>query len=375
MSDSKRAATPLDDSLLLTAALERALCEGTDSIAVSTPPLVELPALVDVARRVEASAHAVRPGETFRAAGRARLLASMRESDAPVARPKPNRGGICVIISAWWARAAAAVSVVALAGAATASASASALPGDTLYPIKQIGEQVALATARDESAQRDVLFQQAKTRLDETSRLLDQGREVDAGESALRYRDTIERTADTSAGPAGAQLMADRARLLDLLATAPPQAQSGLRRAIAATDRRLERARPELPRPASQSDSERTLPAVIQAPSSVTAEQIPTPAPATVPEMRRAESSSQPWTPSGGAPANDDGRSGHGAAEAPPEQLRRGAPALKVVESDQSGGAAVKSDSPGEVRPLPAPAVDKPHTAPVTPVKPPRSRP
>ena len=371
MSNSKRAATPFDDSLLLTAALERVLCEGTDSIAASTPRLVELPGLVDVARRVEASAHSVRPSETFRAAGRARLLASMRKSDAPVARPKPNRGGIGVIISAWWARAAAAVSVVALAGAATASASASALPGDTLYPIKQIGEQVALATVRDESAQRDVLFQQAETRLDETSRLLEQGREVDAGESALRYSDTIERTAEATAGPASVQLMADRARLLDLLSIAPPQAQSGLQRAIAATDRRLERARPELPGPASQSDSERTLPAVIQAPSSMTAEQIPTPAPATLPEMRRAESSSQPATPSGGAPAND-GLSGHGAAEARPEQSRRGAPAAEVVESGQAGGATVKSDSPGELRPLDAPAVDKPHTAPVTPVKPTR---
>jgi hypothetical protein len=352
MSGAKRDATPFDNSLLLTAALERVLREGTDQIAGSTPLLIELSGLVDVARRVEASAHSVRPSETFRAAGRARLLASIRESDAPVARSKPTRGGIGVIISVWWARAAAAVSVVALAGAATASASASVLPGDTLYPLKQIGEQVALATARDESAQQDVLFQHAETRLDETSRLLEQGREVDAGESALRYSDTIERTADASAGPAGVQLMADRARLLDLLSTAPPQAHSGLQHAIAAADRRLEQARPELPRPASQSNSERMLPTVIQAPGSVTAEQIPTPAPATLPETRSAESSSQP-APSGGAPANN-GLSSHG----------------------QSGGATVKSDSPGEAKPVPAPAVDKRHTAPVTPVKPnPRGRP
>jgi hypothetical protein len=325
---------------------------NTPRLARVRRTLIELPGLVDVARRVEASAQIVTPSATFRAASRARLLASMRESDAPVARRKPNRGGIGVIISAWWARAAVAASSVALAGAATASASASALPGDSLYPIKQIGEQVALATARDESAHRDVLFQHAETRLDETSRLLEQGREVDAGQSALRYSEAIERTADATAGPAGVQLMADRARLLDLLSTAPPQAHSGLQRAIAATDRRLERARPEPPGPASQSDSERTLPAVIQAPGSVTAEQIPTPVPATLPETRRAESSSQP-APSGGALAND-GLSGHG----------------------QSVGAAVKSDSPGEAKPVPAPAVDKRHTAPVTPVKPnPRGRP
>ena len=42
---------------------------------------------------------------------------------------------------------------------------------------------------------------------------------------------------------------------------------------------RLERARPELPRPASQSDSERPLPAVIQAPSSVTVSMAIWPAP------------------------------------------------------------------------------------------------
>jgi hypothetical protein len=295
----------------------------------------------------------------------------MRECHAPVVRPKPRRDGIRVIISEWWARTAAAVSVVALAGAAAASASASALPSDALYPIKQISEQVALATARDESAQRNVLLQQAETRLDETSRLLEQGRQMDAGESALRYSDTIERTADAPGGPAGVQLMADRARLLDLLSTAPPQARSGLRRAVAATDRHLERARPELPRPASQSESERTLPAATQAPGSVTAEQMPTPAPATESETRRPESSSEPATPSGGAPA-DDGLQGHEAAEARPEQSHRGAPAPKLGESDKSSGAAVKSESPGEAKPQPAPAVDKPHTPPVTPVKPTR---
>jgi hypothetical protein len=343
MSDSTRGATPFDDSLLLTAALERLLCEGTDQFGA--PVLAELPGLVAVARRVEASAHSVRPSETFRAAGRARLLAAMRECHAPVVRPKPRRDGIRVVISEWWARTAAAVSIVALAGAAAASASASALPSDALYPIKQIGEQVALATARDESAQRNVLFQQAETRLDETSRLLEQGRQVDAGESALRYSDTIERTADAPGGPAGVQLMADRARLLDLLATAPPQARSGLQRAVAATDRRLERARPELPRPASQSESERTVPAATQGPGTVTAEQVPAPAPATLPETRMAESSTQP------------------------------APAPKVDEDGQLEGSAVKSESPRGARPLPAPAVDKPHTPPVKPTRGGRPRP
>jgi hypothetical protein len=265
----------------------------------------------------------------------------MRECDAPAARLKPNRGGIGVIISAWWARVAAAVSVVALAGAATASASASALPGDALYPIKQIGEQVALATARDASAQQDVLFDEAAARLDETGRLLEQGREADAGASALRYSDTLARTADASDEAASVQLAADRARLVRLLSSAPPQAQPGLQRAIAATDRRLERARPELPRPASQSDSDRTVPAVIQ-------------------------------EPSGAAPANDGLTDDGAAEEARPEQSHRGATEPKVVQSGQSGGAAVKSDRADEVRPLPAPAVDKPHSAPVTPLKPTR---
>jgi hypothetical protein len=107
----------------------------------------------------------------------------------------------------------AAVSVVALAGAATASACANALPGDTLYPVKQIGEQVALATAGDDAAHQDVLFLQAETRLDETSRLLEQGREVDAGHRTLRYSEAFERTADGAIRDGGC-LQADRAHSL-----------------------------------------------------------------------------------------------------------------------------------------------------------------
>jgi hypothetical protein len=367
MSGVLRETTRFDDHLLLTVALERILREGTDPIAASTPRLVELPGLVDIARRVEASAHSVRPADTFRAAGRARLLASMRESDAQVARHEPNRGGIRVIISAWWARAGAVASAVALAGAATASASASALPGDALYPIKQIGEQVALATAPNDSAQRDVLFQQAETRLDETSRLLEQGREIDAGQSAQRYSDAIERTADGHTGPSQ-RLQADRARLSNLLSTAPPQAQPGLQRAIAAADRGLGRARSEPQASARESDSGRVVPAVIQTPTSATAGQIPTPAP----ETRRAESSSQAATPSGGTPAQNS-LEGHGATGAPPEPGRRDTPASEAVDSGQSGGAAVRSGVPGEARPLPAPAVDKPHAPPAQPTR--RGRP
>jgi Domain of unknown function (DUF5667) len=174
------APSAFDESFLLAEALERALGSRDMSSNLTGPALTEFSTLVSLVRQIQASAHTAGPSDPFRAAARMRLVASMRAtavlSAARVRQPEPQPRGFKLAVPGWFARVAAAFSAVALAGAATAGASASTLPGEPLYGIKQAAEQVALVTAADDAARQRLLLQHADTRLEETSRLLDQGR-------------------------------------------------------------------------------------------------------------------------------------------------------------------------------------------------------
>src|ERR1043166_2594349 len=120
-------------------------------------------------------------------------------------------------------------------GFAAAGASASALPGDPLYPVKQVTEAAALQLEPTDSIRQDLLIHHAGARLDETARLLDQGRDSDAASAIDRYDQTL--AAVPPSAPVQSQLDANETRLNQLLDSAPPQARPGLARALASTKR------------------------------------------------------------------------------------------------------------------------------------------
>jgi len=256
-----------DDDLLLAEALDHALVQRR-FLASDTPGLT---GLVTLARTLEASASGVAPSAAFRAAARERLVTHMAFA-SPLRSPSvarlARRGLQPVVnrVAVWSARFAAGIAALSLAGAAAASASASALPGEPLYVIKEAGEALAVQTAPGDAARQQVLLRQAHIRLDETARLLEQGRDTEAAATALRYDEAVDGAAAGSP-PAEAMetsLRADRARLAELLQHAPQPARGGLERALSAAERGLARANaargvdPALPtEPRQQSSTEK----------------------------------------------------------------------------------------------------------------------
>jgi len=205
----------------------------------------ELADLVRLGETLEAFASDVVPNPDFRAAARQRLLVQMARSAPTAGHVQPRHQTPIHRVRLWAARFAAGLTALSLAGAAAASASASALPGDALYPVKQATEAVAVQLATTDSARQDILLHQADTRLDETARLLDQGRDGDAVLAAARYDETVSRldVARTSSGPevVKSNLQTNEVRLTELLQTAPAPARQGLERALTATERSLGR--------------------------------------------------------------------------------------------------------------------------------------
>jgi hypothetical protein len=227
---------------------EQSLAEGLDRALRHRAPAPgladdEVADLVRLAETLEASTSHVVPDAEFRAAARRRLLVHMARS-APTTR---KHWAPMDRVRLWAARCAAGVTALSLAGAAAASASASALPGDALYPVKQATEAVAVQLATTEMARQDLLLHQADTRLDETVRLVEQGRDADAALAVARYDETVARldSADASSDPETLQsdMRTNELRLSELLLTAPAPARKGLERALAATERSLARPR------------------------------------------------------------------------------------------------------------------------------------
>jgi hypothetical protein len=367
MSGCLRSPSTFDETLVLAEALERALSVGDEPTSMTVPTLAELCSLVKLARRVEASAQAVGPTQGFHASARARLMASMWKAPASsaslVRQPPPQSWRLRLAISGWFTRVAAALSAVALAGAATASASASALPGDPLYAIKQAGEQVAMATATDGAARQQLLVRQAETRLDETSRLLEQGRDAEAGLNALRYSEVLEATAGAVAAsePVETSLQAGRERLASLLVHAPLPARPGLQRALGAAERGLAQR------------AQRRLAAVEQV-AGVRPELTPTTVTPAVPTATSPGDAGEAAT-TNGARANGQAAPADQRTESGREQSRHDAAPKTVEDGHAAGGAASPVGRP-ERPPLPAPAVNNARGAPVIAVHPtPHGRP
>jgi hypothetical protein len=133
----------------------------------------------------------VRPRPEFRAQLRDVLVAAAREraaeladADAPWTQQpwqldphRPRRGGGHRRRAAGRGRAAAAAVLVGFVvvsgtGVAAAAESSAALPGDTLYPLKRVGEQVQLVLATSPRAKGTEHLVLAKHRLDEVRALL-----------------------------------------------------------------------------------------------------------------------------------------------------------------------------------------------------------
>jgi hypothetical protein len=228
----------------LAEALDRAL---SNPASATRPVVGELADLVGLAETLEASASVVVASPHFRAAARERLLVQMARSARATRQVAPVDRTVMDRVRLWTTRLAAGLAALGFAGAAAASAAASALPGDALYPVKQATEAVALKLATTDSAREGVLLHQADTRLDETARLLEQGRDADATLAAARYDETVTRlnVTGTSLASEAAQsnLRTNEVRLSELLQTAPAPARPGLERALAATERSLGRSR------------------------------------------------------------------------------------------------------------------------------------
>jgi anti-sigma-K factor RskA len=218
----------------LAEALERALAKRGSTPAVLDNDVAEL---VQLARTLQDTATRVAPSEEFRARSHQRLLMHMARSSRP---RHSRRTSIAERARVWAIRVGAALASLSIAGAAAAGASASALPGDPLYPVKQVTESAVLQLAATDSARQDVLLHQADTRLDETARLVEQGRDADAAVTVARYDETLAAlTAPATSAPVQSQLGSSEARLNRLLESAPPSARPGLQRALAATERSL----------------------------------------------------------------------------------------------------------------------------------------
>ncbi|MDQ3810156.1 MAG: DUF5667 domain-containing protein, partial [Chloroflexota bacterium] len=217
----------------------------------------QLRQLVALAQSVETTVQAVTPSPEFRAAARMRLMqriagpgglpvdfTAAHLRSVPAGARGRRRGG------RWLLRGGAGLAAAAIFIGATLTASASALPGDPLYGLKQAQEEVVLRLATDDQARVLAQLQRAEARLDETARLLQQGRTSEAVQAAQRYDQAIERVTttlvvslevDRSATPGLQQvqsrLAAQHERLQSLLQTAPEPARPELRDALATTER------------------------------------------------------------------------------------------------------------------------------------------
>jgi hypothetical protein len=197
----------------------------------------------------------------FRRAARARLMQHIGADTTaePVAMigPRlsalPSRNGHHPSArrrSRWLWRGSAGLLAAVLGVAATLTASASALPGDALYNLKQAQEELSVRLAPDDQSRALALLSRADARLDETARLLMQGRTLAALETTQRYGQNVERAtttylitmdepADSGLGPLSLELRLtqQQEQLQTILQIAPEPARADLREALVATER------------------------------------------------------------------------------------------------------------------------------------------
>jgi hypothetical protein len=194
---------PLLPSRRRAAQLARALDGGAPQPGKREHLDADLQRLLDTVTRL-AAVPVVEPRPEFRDSLRARLVEAA-SAELPAGQPQraPHADHPVVVDSAPAARrrrrlvAAATGLVLAGAGTGVAAASEQALPGEVLYPVKRVMENVEVSLAEGLSGEGRALLERATTRLDEAqavSATLD-GADLPAVESAL-----TDFTADASGG-------------------------------------------------------------------------------------------------------------------------------------------------------------------------------
>ena len=223
----------------------------------------ELRRLVDLAGSLDSAAAKTVIAEDFRVAARERLMqriagrpgvASDSGAGAWLAPVPSTNGHVYRIVrrpARWmWRGVGGGLLAAALVAAATLSASASSLPGDPLYGLKQAQEELGVRLAPDDEARALALLHQGDARLDETTRLLREGRTVESAAVAQRYDEVIERATttyvvaiddtsrdDDASTRMDSKLSQQQEQLQALLQTAPEPARADLREALVATER------------------------------------------------------------------------------------------------------------------------------------------
>jgi hypothetical protein len=221
----------------------------------------DLTRLVALAGSLDAVGSNAVMSDAFRGAARSRLMARIggdaSASVWPAAasrltslppRAIPPRTGHRRKALLW--RTSAGLLAAVLSVTATLTASASALPGEPLYGLKQAQEELGVRLAADDKARALALLRTADARLDETSRLLAQGRTGEAVQATQRYDQVVERATTTfvvtvegaASDPPVAvhmdtRLSQQQEQLQALLQTAPEPARADLREALVATER------------------------------------------------------------------------------------------------------------------------------------------
>ena len=152
----------------------------------------------------------------MRAQFRKELRVRLMSEAVTVLAPRPSRFGFPAILRP--ALAAAAILVLVLAGAT--SAAASSLPGDPLYAVKRISEDVRLALTFDPVARTQLLSELTDRRLEELAEIA-KHRPASAPTATQEYADAVNdfanaldelRSADSEDKRNAAQALAEAAR-------------------------------------------------------------------------------------------------------------------------------------------------------------------
>ena len=187
---------------------DRAVPGSADLLIAKQPAWAraELRRLVSLVNSLDAAAASAVMSDEFRLGARARLMRRITGRD-PVSpsgllRTLPTRTGYHPVTprgrAKWlWRGGAGGLLAATLVLAATLTASANALPGDPLYNVKQTREEVGLRLAPDDQSRALALLAQANARLDETARLLDEGRTEQAAMTTQQFDATLDRATTT----------------------------------------------------------------------------------------------------------------------------------------------------------------------------------
>jgi hypothetical protein len=127
----------------------------------------------------------------MRAQFRKELRVRLMSEAAGVLAPRPSRLAFPAILSP----AHAAIAILVLVFAVATSAAASSLPGDPLYAVKRVGEDVRLALTFDAVARTQLLSELTDRRLEELAEIA-KHRPASASTATQEYADAVNNFAD-----------------------------------------------------------------------------------------------------------------------------------------------------------------------------------